>query len=390
MICESQTRATAAFLGNPPASDVSAGRPARRRRVSIRRLARGRRAVVVAGAAARAAGRSRLAVPLGLGLCGLAAAARRAGRSRCRSASSRTSWRATRTGRAGGRASQAQGALADQVRFEREWTALRDYARVRGVRLIGDVPIYVSDDRRRRRSVARALRPRRGRRGAAGRAERERAALGESALRLARAPRDRLSLVDRALPSRVRARRSDEGRPLPRVRLVLGDPGAPNDGTKRQVAARPGRRALPHGRARPRRAAGDRGGPRRDHPRRSPGARRAPPARHGGAPLGVPRTSGRIRTRHATTVCNQVVYTSTHDTDTVVGWFESLRQNGAGGHRPRSERAAVGADRARDAVARRARDRSRAGRPRARQRGAHEPARRDRRQLVVAARARSR
>jgi 4-alpha-glucanotransferase len=37
-------------------------------------------------------------------------------------------------------------ALADQVRFEREWGALRDYARARGVRLIGDVPIYVSDE----------------------------------------------------------------------------------------------------------------------------------------------------------------------------------------------------------------------------------------------------
>src|SRR2546425_7482267 len=34
--------------------------------------------------------------------------------------------------------------LADQVRFEREWTALRGYARERGVRLIGDVPIYVA------------------------------------------------------------------------------------------------------------------------------------------------------------------------------------------------------------------------------------------------------
>src|SRR4051812_49069346 len=39
-----------------------------------------------------------------------------------------------------------KGAIADQVRFEREWTALRDYARARGVRLIGDVPIYVSDE----------------------------------------------------------------------------------------------------------------------------------------------------------------------------------------------------------------------------------------------------
>jgi 4-alpha-glucanotransferase len=37
-------------------------------------------------------------------------------------------------------------ALAYQVRFEREWGALRDYAAERGVRLIGDLPIYVSDE----------------------------------------------------------------------------------------------------------------------------------------------------------------------------------------------------------------------------------------------------
>jgi 4-alpha-glucanotransferase len=48
-------------------------------------------------------------------------------------------WSAQWAGFAGGRA------LADQVRFEREWSALRTYARDRGVRLIGDVPIYVSD-----------------------------------------------------------------------------------------------------------------------------------------------------------------------------------------------------------------------------------------------------
>jgi 4-alpha-glucanotransferase len=35
------------------------------------------------------------------------------------------------------------GAIAGQVRFEREWGALRAYAAKRGVRLIGDVPIYV-------------------------------------------------------------------------------------------------------------------------------------------------------------------------------------------------------------------------------------------------------
>jgi 4-alpha-glucanotransferase len=35
-------------------------------------------------------------------------------------------------------------AIADQVRFDREWRALRAYANERGVRLFGDVPIYVA------------------------------------------------------------------------------------------------------------------------------------------------------------------------------------------------------------------------------------------------------
>ncbi len=35
------------------------------------------------------------------------------------------------------------GAVAAQVRFEREWSALRAYAAARGVRLIGDIPLYV-------------------------------------------------------------------------------------------------------------------------------------------------------------------------------------------------------------------------------------------------------
>jgi 4-alpha-glucanotransferase len=35
-------------------------------------------------------------------------------------------------------------AVNDQVRFDREWAALRSYALERGVRLIGDVPIYVA------------------------------------------------------------------------------------------------------------------------------------------------------------------------------------------------------------------------------------------------------
>jgi len=37
-------------------------------------------------------------------------------------------------------------ALHDQIRFAREWAALRAYAARRGVRLIGDLPIYVAPD----------------------------------------------------------------------------------------------------------------------------------------------------------------------------------------------------------------------------------------------------
>jgi 4-alpha-glucanotransferase len=36
------------------------------------------------------------------------------------------------------------GAVADQVRFAREWAALREHATRRGVQLVGDVPIYVA------------------------------------------------------------------------------------------------------------------------------------------------------------------------------------------------------------------------------------------------------
>jgi 4-alpha-glucanotransferase len=59
-----------------------------------------------------------------------------------------------RTGKAGTRSSGRRrkrrlggdGALAGQVRFEREWSALRAYAAGKGVRIFGDLPIYVSDE----------------------------------------------------------------------------------------------------------------------------------------------------------------------------------------------------------------------------------------------------
>jgi 4-alpha-glucanotransferase len=38
-----------------------------------------------------------------------------------------------------------RGAVADQVRFSREWSSLRSYARERGIRVFGDMPIYVAE-----------------------------------------------------------------------------------------------------------------------------------------------------------------------------------------------------------------------------------------------------
>ncbi len=40
---------------------------------------------------------------------------------------------------------EGKGALAGQVRCEREWSALRGYAATKGVRIFGDLPLYVSD-----------------------------------------------------------------------------------------------------------------------------------------------------------------------------------------------------------------------------------------------------
>ena len=38
------------------------------------------------------------------------------------------------------------GAIADQVRFDREWGALRRYANDRGIKILGDMPLYVAKD----------------------------------------------------------------------------------------------------------------------------------------------------------------------------------------------------------------------------------------------------
>ena len=93
-----------------------------------------------------AARRARLAVQVGVGVRRLAAAARLDPTAPV-SAAERLDFRE--------RASDwiedwiafaGEDALDDQVRFDREWAALRAYAAERGVKLIGDIPIYVAPD----------------------------------------------------------------------------------------------------------------------------------------------------------------------------------------------------------------------------------------------------
>ena len=98
---------------------------------------------MVADAAARPARPLRVALQGPLGVRGLARPAGRAGGARQRAEEldfreREASWIEDWARFAG------RGAVADQVRFEREWSALRAYANERGVRLIGDVPIYVA------------------------------------------------------------------------------------------------------------------------------------------------------------------------------------------------------------------------------------------------------
>ena len=104
----------------------------------------------------------------------------------------------TGTGSRTGSGFAGRSAVADQVRFEREWDALRAYAAERGVRLIGDVPIYVAPDRADQRAHPELFLSGVGRRRAARCAERLRPALAQPALRLAGAAAERLPLVDRA------------------------------------------------------------------------------------------------------------------------------------------------------------------------------------------------
>ena len=327
---------------HPAAPDLAARRPARRRGLRVRRLARRGRSVVVAGPAARPAGRRRLAVQVRLRVRRLERAARGARRPRSSPRSSRRSSRGSRTGSPTGPrspaatrsptrcASSASGARCASTRAQRGVAADRRPPDLRRRR-----------ERRPRLAPSSSSRPSAVAGVAAGRVHERRPALGQPALRLAGAPRGRLPLVDRALPPHVRARRPDARRPLPRLRRLLGRPGRRGDGADRgSGAAAPGRELFDARARGARRPARDRRGPRRDHRRRSSACATssACPGMHvlQWAFSDRPASPHRLENHRE----NGVVYTGTHDNDTTAGWWSSLSAA-----RARSDRARPGATR---------------------------------------------
>ena len=213
---------------------------------------------------------------------GLARAAGRAGRAGQRRGGRRRCASASPTGCPTGRPSPVTGAGEDQVRFDREWTALRAYAAERGVRIIGDLPIYVAAEGADHRAhpelfqtgVQAGVPP--------DKLHRRRAALGQPALRLAGAAAAALPLVGGAAAADLAAGRPLADRPLPRLRRLLVGAGGRRGRERRPLGARAGPGALRGDPRRARRAAAGRREPRRDHRRGRTPAPRTGPAGDGG------------------------------------------------------------------------------------------------------------
>ena len=199
---------------------------------------------MVAGPAPRAARRTdRLAVHVALGVRGLSRAPRRSGRRRSTEDEAEAFrernayWldglaRLRRHGRRPG-AVRARVAGAARVRGRARRAPLRRHADLRRARTAPTTARIRSSSSR---APSPGCRP--------DLFADDRPAVGQPALRLDRDARRRLPLVDRALPPDVRARRPDAGRPLPRLRLLLGGArAASTTAAARPLAARPRRRA---------------------------------------------------------------------------------------------------------------------------------------------------
>ena len=182
--------------------------------------------------------------------------------------------------------------VADQVRFEREWGALRAYAARAGrpARSATSRSTSAAGERATTAAIPSSSSRRVRGGGAARPAQRPGTALGQPPLRLGRARARGLPLVDRAAAADARSSSTCSGSTTsaasPRYWAVPRRRRPARDG---RWSPGPGDAHLPRGGARARAAAGDRRGPRRDHAGRRRAARRARLPRHGRAPLGLRR-----------------------------------------------------------------------------------------------------
>ena len=283
-----------------------------------------------------------------------------------------------------------------QYLFFRQWERVRAAAKERDIAILGDVPIYVGARLRRRLGPSRPVPARRGRRrpraspGCRRTTSRRPGSCGATRSTLGRACGESgfawwVERLRTASPLRRRAHR-----PLPRLRRVLVGSGRRDDAPERRVGTRARGDALRRGARRAgRRAplpiiAEDLGGDHDDVGRLARGAGLSRDERPA-VRASIDADSEHLPHRHSE---NVVVYTGTHDNDTARGWYASARAE---------ERERVLTLRARTAptiaweliraaygFGRRRGDRSAPGRARPRQRGAHEHARRARRQLDLA------
>ena len=274
-----------AIQRRPAAPDLAAGRPAWTAGLSVRRLARGCGAGVVAGAAAGSARSGAVTVQGPLGFRGLAGVARRplgAGRRR---RGRRVPGEARRLDRGLGGIRRRTRAVNDQVRFDREWAALRSYAADRGVRLIGDVPIYVAPG-----SADHEAHPELFREDVVAGAPpdyfTEKGQLWGNPIYDWPALRRRgyRFWIERFRRD-VRPLRPRAGRPLPRLRGLLGDPARRPRRAPGALGPRAGARAVRRGAGGARRPPDHRRGPRRHHAASRPAARRARLPGHGRPPV---------------------------------------------------------------------------------------------------------
>ena len=257
-----------------------------------------------------------------------------------------------------------------QTRFQREWLALKRYANERGIRLIGDIPLYVAGDSCDVVDASGAVRPLRRRRSGTVAEPSRGAALGDAGVRLARPCGGRLRLVARAARARARAVRPAPHRPLPGSRASSGSSRSTSS-TRRTApgATGPGRAFFDAVRERLRRPAADRRGPRATSRRTwSRSARRS----------ALPGMNVVARVADIDWRTDSVLYTSTHDSDTLAGLVGALGPGEPAAARGRCD---VRRGRASRVAPERPRGRERAGdhpgpgSPRPRQRGAHEPSR---------------